>query len=331
MGHRGEDDTVYCLNADTGDEIWKYSYPCLLVDNLHEGGPAATPTVHDGRVYTNSKEGHLFCFDATKGDIVWQVKLQDLLGVKMPTWGFSCSPRVLGDLLIVEAGRTCALNRKTGELVWKTDAYDSGYGSPAILRRGEETFVVVLNNENLLVVNAADGKEIAKQDWETDFATSSTTPIVDGDTIFVSTGYNRGCARFRLTTDNKLERVYQNKNLSNHMANSVLYEGHLYGIDGNSHARRTCEVVCMDAADGKVKWKERGLGCGSLMIADGKLIILSDEGELVIAPASTEGFKPTAKARVIDGKCWTVPALSHGRAYCRNADGDLVCIDLRPT
>jgi outer membrane protein assembly factor BamB len=114
------------------------------------------------------------------------------------------------------------------------------------------------------------------------------------------------------------------------MANSVLYEGHLYGIDGNSHARRTCEVVCMDAANGKVKWKERGLGCGSLLIADGKLIVLSDEGELVTAPVSTEGFKPTAKARVIEGKCWTVPVLSHGRVYCRNAAGDLVCLDLRP-
>jgi outer membrane protein assembly factor BamB len=285
--------------------------------------------VHEGQVYTNSKEGHLYCFDAAKGDVVWSKNLQELLGVKMPTWGFSCSPRVLGDLLIVEAGRTCALNRKTGELVWKTDEHRPGYGTPAIMRRGDKDLVVVLNNDNLLVVDAADGKEIAKQPWETDYATSSTTPIVDGDTIFVSTGYNEGCALFRLKDDNSLERVYQNKHMSNHMANCVLYENHLYGIDGNSHARRTCEVVCMDAATGAVKWKERGLGCGSLMIAGGKLIVLSDEGELAIAPASSEEFKPTAKARVIEGKCWTVPVLSHGLVYCRNAEGDLVCIDLR--
>jgi outer membrane protein assembly factor BamB len=329
MGHRGGDDTIYCLDPNTGDEIWKYSYPCKLVDNLHEGGPAATPTVDDDRVYTVSKEGQLFCFDAAKDDVLWSVKLQDLLGVEMPAWGFSCSPRVLGELLIVEAGRTCALNRKTGKLVWKTDEYRPGYGSPAIMRRGDEDLVVVLNNDYLLVVNAADGKEIAKQKWETDFATSSTTPIIDGNTIFISTGYNEGCAQFRLNTDNTLERNYQNKNMSNHMANCVLYESYLYGIDGNSHARRTCELVCMDAVTGAVKWKERGLGCGSLMMADGKLIVLSDEGELVIAPASPDGFKPTAKARVIEGKCWTVPVLSHGRVYCRNADGDVVCVDLR--
>ncbi|MCC7085040.1 MAG: PQQ-binding-like beta-propeller repeat protein [Pirellulales bacterium] len=341
LGHRGDDDTVYCLDANTGEEIWKHSYPCKLVDNLHEGGPAATPTIHEGRVYTHSKEGHLFCFDAAQGAVLWSVKLQDLLGVEMPTWGFSCSPRVLGDSLLVEAGRTCALDRNTGELRWKTDKYEPGYGSPAILRRGEKLLVVVLNNEYLLIVDAADGKEVAKQAWETSFATSATTPIVDDDTIFISTGYNAGCVMFRLApaagslpekteAGLVLERVYQNKNMSNHMANCVLYDNYLYGIDGNSHNRRNCELVCLDAASGDVKWKHRGLGCGSLMIADDKLIVLGDDGELVIAPANSQAFQPTAKARAIEGKCWTVPVLSHGRVYCRNADGDLVCVDLRP-
>lgn len=329
MGHRDADDTVYCLDANTGNEIWKHSYPCALVDNLHEGGPAATPTVDDGRVYTLSKEGELFCLDAAKGDVLWSAKLQDLLGVEMPTWGFSCSPRVWNDLLIVEAGRTCAFNRKTGELAWKTEAFRPGYGSPAIMRHGDKDLAVVLNNDFLLFVQAEDGKEVAKQKWETLFATSSTTPVIDGDTVFVSTGYNQGCALFRLTADNQVERIYQNKVMSNHMANCVLWESFLYGIDGNSSSRRNCEVVCMDAVTGGVKWKHRGLGCGSLLIADGKLVVLGDEGDLVVARASPDEFKITAKAHVIDGKCWTVPVLSHGRLYCRNADGDVVCLDLR--
>lgn len=328
MGHVGDDDIVYCFNANTGEEIWRDSYPCALVDNLHEGGPAATPTVHDGRVYTVSKEGHLNCYEATSGNKLWSQELQKLLGVEMPTWGFSCSPRVVGELLIVEAGRTCALNRESGELAWKTEAYRPGYGSPALMRRGDEDLVVVLNNDYLMVVRLSDGTEVAKHKWETDYATTSITPIVVDDTIFISTGYNRGCIRMKLV-DDKLERMYQNKVMSNHMANCVLWEGHLYGFDGNSHNSRNVKLKCMDFETGKEKWSERGLGCGSLMMADGKLIALGDAGDLVIATASPEKFEPLAKAKVLEGRCWTVPVLSGGAIYCRNAAGDLVALEMR--
>src|SRR4029077_12763108 len=98
MGHRADDDTVYCLDAANGKELWSYSYRCALVDNLHEGGPGSTPTVDQGRVYTVSKEGHLYCFTADKGVIVWKHDLRTLLDVRMPEWGFSCSPLVLGDM-----------------------------------------------------------------------------------------------------------------------------------------------------------------------------------------------------------------------------------------
>jgi hypothetical protein len=114
------------------------------------------------------------------------------------------------------------------------------------------------------------------------------------------------------------------------MATSVLWEGNLYGFDGNSHNRSSVFLKCIDFATGKEKWKYRGFGCGTLMIADGKLIVLSDEGELIVAPASPDGFEPLAKAQVLEGRCWTVPVLSRGRIYCRNSMGDLVCVDVRP-
>jgi outer membrane protein assembly factor BamB len=321
-------DWVYCFDAESGKPLWTHSYDCALVDNLHEGGPAATPTVDGKHVYTVSKQGHLFCLDVASGEVVWKREFAADFGVEMPIWGYACSPLVHGNLLIVDAGPTAAYNKLTGELVWQTDTYLAGYGSPVPMKHQGKDLIVVLNNQVLHVVHAADGAPIAKTKWDTDYYTTSTTPIIHNDTIFISTGYNRGCALFKLT-GNKLENIYENKNMSNHMNNCVLIEGKLYGFNGNSHVARQVKLSCIDYQTGESHWEERGLGCGSLMAAAGKLILLSDSGELVIAQPSAKGFQPGSKVQILEGKCWTVPVLSHGRLYARNAAGDMVCVDLR--
>ncbi|MEX2188019.1 MAG: PQQ-binding-like beta-propeller repeat protein [Pirellulales bacterium] len=327
MGHDDGNDSVFAFDAESGKEIWTHRYECKLVNNLHEGGPAATPTVDGGRVYTCSKEGQVFALDAATGDVVWKAELQTLLDVKMPGWGFSGSPAIVGDMLVIDGGCVVALDKATGELKWKTEAFKPGYGSVTPFERDGETLLAVLNNEFLLVLRAKDGSEVARQEWITSFDTSACTPFVLGDTIFVSTGYGKGCGLFRLAGDT-LELVYENKKLRNHMNNSIFHEGHLYGFDGQSNQSRNCNLVCMDYQTGEVRWKEAGLGCGSLIVVDGKLVCLGDKGTLAVAPATPDGFKPMAKAEVLTGKCWTTLALSHGRIYCRNADGDLVCLDV---
>ncbi len=327
MGHRDGRDTVYCLNADTGEPLWQYSYDCELVDNLHDGGPGATPTVDGDRVYTLSREGHLFCFDAADGAIRWSKELQYELGVKMPQWGFTCSPLVLKEMLIVDAGRTVAFDKTSGERLWQTAKYRPGYGTPTAFEHSGEPLIAVLNNDDLLVVRAGDGSEVDRYAWETSFATNSTTPIVSGDTIFVSTGYNRGCSLVRLA-GGKLSAVYENGDMSNHFNNSVLWQGHLYGMDGNSHSSRNVKLVCMNFQTGAVAWSQRGFGCGSLLVADGKLLIFSDDGQLILAEATPEAYREIARAQVLDGLCWTVPVLTANRVYCRNAAGDLTCVEL---
>lgn len=327
MGHRDGRDVVYCLDAITGEEIWTHDYACELVDRLHEGGPGSTPTIDNGRVYTVSRQGHLFCLDAANGDVVWSGQLEKLTGVEYPEWGFTCSPLVLGDMLIIEAGRLIALNKNDGEKIWQTKIDRPGYGSPVAFKREGQQLLTVLNNDRLLIVRAMDGSEVASFDWETSFATSSTTPIVIDDKIFISTGYNRGCALLRLAGD-ELELIYENREMRNHMNNSVLWEGHLYGIDGNSHTSRLCQLVCLEVATGTRKWSEGGFGCGSLMIADGKLLVLSDGGTLAVAQATPDGYDEISRADLLDGRCWTVPVLLDGRVYCRDARGKLVCARL---
>lgn len=328
MGRDQNDDTIICLDANTGKEIWRDQYPCQLVNNLHEGGPASTPTVAEGRVYTLSKQGHVFCLNAADGEVHWKLELESTADVKMPEWGFAGSILIDSNLAIIEAGRLTALDIQTGNVVWKTDKYRAGYGSPVPFEFQNRHCIATLNNQYLMVVDSKDGSEVAKTKWETSFSTNAATPLIDKDSLFISTGYKRGCALFRLEED-RLNQVYENKNMRNHMAYCVLYKGYLYGIDGNTTDGRRCALKCIDHKTGEVQWSEAGFGCGTVTIADDNLIILSDQGELVIAAADHEKYKFLAKSKVLDGKCWTVPVLSGGKIYCRNAVGDLVCIDVR--
>ena len=328
MGHRDGKDSVYCLDAQSGDEKWSHSYDCVLNDNLHEGGPGATPTIDEARVYTLSKQGHLFCLHAATGDVIWRKMVPDVTGVAMPEWGFTSSPYVHDNLVLVDGGRLVAFDKASGERRWQTDKYRPGYGTPVVFQHKDQVLAAVLNNDGFLSVRADTGEKVAFFPWKTDFATNSTTPIVVGDNVFISTGYQRGCALLK-HGDGGLEVIYANKGMSNHFNNSVLWEDHVYGISGNSHSSRNCKLVCMELATGKIKWSQRGFGCGSLLLANGKLIVLSDSGDLVIATATPTEFAETSRTSVLEGRCWTVPVLVGGRIYCRNAAGDIVCLDVR--
>jgi len=138
--------------------------------------------------------------------------------------------------------------------------------------------------------------------------------------VFVSSGYNRGATLVKVE-GNKTSTVWEDKNMRNHFNSCLLWKGHLYGIDED-------QLRCLVFDTGEVKWTEKSVGKGSLLIADGKLIVLSDKGELMVADPSPEGFKPISRAQVLSGKCWTTPVLSNGRIYCRNAAGDVVCLDV---
>lgn len=327
MGHRNGEETVWCLNANNGNIVWSYNYPGKLLPNLHEGGPGTTPTVHDGRLYTLGKVGQLFCFNAETGDVLWQKELQSELDVPLPEWGFSSSPVIHKEMVIFEAGRVVAFHRITGKKIWQTDKHVAGYGSAAVFNQKGKVLLATLDCDGLRVLNAADGNELAFQGWKSPFQTNSTTPIVQGDKIFISTGYQIGCGLFQFDGDS-LTKIYSNRGMRNHFNNSILYKGNLYGFDGNSNLGRIVRLTCMDFATGELKWQQRGFGCGSLMIADGKLVILGEDGMLALAKATPEKFEELGRSEFLEGRCWTVPVLVGKKIYGRNAAGKLVCVDV---
>ena len=332
MGHDDGMETVWCLNENTGKELWSHQYPAELNPNLYEGGPGATPTVHGDSVYTLSIDGRLLCLHRVTGAVLWQRNLQEDLDVEMHEWGFNGSPCILGDHLLFEAGRLAAYNKTTGELIWRSEEHRAGYGSVRAFRHHGRTLLASLDNDGLRISRASNGSLVALQEWRSPFGTNSTTPVVVDDMVYISSGYNVGCGLFQLTADGsadpQLQQVYTSKRMRNHFNNSILYEGHLYGMDGNSNLGRVVTLTCMNFRTGEVSWKKRGLGCGSLMIADGKLIILSEEGQLVVANASPDGYQELARTNFLSGRCWTVPLLLNGHVIGRNADGHVVRAEL---
>ena len=326
---RGNEETFTCVDAATGKKIWSDTYPAALVDYLHEGGPCASPTVDGKRVYGYSKSGRLACYNVADGEKYWTADLMAKAGLpKPPEWGFAGSPLILGNRVIVEATFTCALDKATGKEIWRSKKYKPAYGSPIAFQYKNKIYLATLKTDGLVILDAQTGKTVAFQDWRTSFRTNSTTPIIIGNKIFISTGYQRGCALFEFT-GNGLKQIYTNKNLSNHMNNSVVLGDFVYGFDGNTHGRVPKQIVCMRLADGAVQWRKEGYLCGSLMAVQNQLLILGEKGKLALGPASPKGFTPTAEAQILQGRCWTVPVLSNGRIYARNAVGTLVCVDAR--
>ena len=212
---------------------------------------------------------------------------------------------------------------------WKSQTYRAAYGSPTSFSSGKANLIAVLKTDGLVILDALNGQTLAFERWETSYRTNSTTPIVREDKIFISTGYKRGCALFRWE-NGKLNKIYENRNLSTHMNNAIPVGDFLYSFDGNVHMAGPKDLVCLRFSTGEVQWrfKDAGLMVGSLIVAGERIIALGQIGELAIAPVDPKKFAPLAREQVIGGRCRTPPVLANEMLYLRNSRGDLVCLDL---
>lgn len=321
MGNTKDSDITSCLDAQTGEVLWRHSYPAALDPNSFEGGPCATPAVADGRVFTFSRKGDLFCLDAAKGTVIWARHLNRELGLEIPRWGCASSALVTGNLVVQNMGSAgVALDARTGKVVWTSGKTSGAYATPVPVKIGADPCLAIFSRQSLIVVKTASGQEVFSFPWKTDYDVNAADPIIDGNKIFISSGYNRGAALLELdgTTPRK---VWENKNMRNHFNTSVFWKGYIYGPDDSG-------LRCIAVDSGEVKWTDKEFRKGSLMIAGGKLVGLSERGELIIAEPTPDAFKPISRAKVLTGKCWTAPVLSNGHIYCRNAVGDVVCVDV---
>ena len=345
MFSKGNDEFIICLNAMDGQEIWRFRSD----KNYHEGqggnGPRATPTIDGNLLFTISAHGKLYALNAENGEKVWSHDLQRKFGSKMPRWGFSTSPLVDGELLLVEAGgkgekSIVAFNKSSGDVIWSSHKDKLGYSSPIAITVKGVRQIICFTGTKLVSVSPTDGKIYWEYAWKTGYDVNAATPVfIPPDKVFISSGYDKGAAvlqmRVFISHDDdraaveqirenqgtiRIEEIWKNRKMKNQFSSSVLHENYLYGFDNSI-------LKCIEADTGEEQWKTRGFGKGTVILADGHLIILSDKGKLGLAEATPAGYIEKASAKVLNGLCWTAPTLANGKLYVRNEE-EIACLDM---
>lgn len=326
LGNRRGVDTLYCFDSESGNEIWNFSYRCDLFDREHDGGPACAPTLADGRVFVLSREADLYCLEASTGEPIWSTKLSKALGVYPPFYGFTSSPLVEGETVIVDVGVIACFRADSGDSIWKTEDFGGGNSTPTPFECNGTRYGAFFNSYGLVALNLETKDELFRHRWETKFNTNIVSPIFRENKIFVSSGYEKGCALLDIGSGKEPNILYENKNMRNQFHSCVYHEGFLYGFDGDY---RKNGLRCLNWDTGEVVWTENSFQDGSLLLVDGKLLILTGKGEAILARPSPDGLDEISRAHLLGGKCWTAPTLSNGRLYVRNSKGTVACFDLR--
>jgi outer membrane protein assembly factor BamB len=314
-------DFAAAYDAATGRQLWRVVLGRKFT-NGQGNGPRSTPTVDGDTVYVLTATGRLAALNAADGKKVWEHDLRAEFDAEPPTWGISTSPLIEGNLLLVDVGGSrgrslVAFDKKTGKTVWTAQSELAGYSAPIAITVGGVRQVIFFTGRALLSVSPRDGRLFWRIPWQTDWDVNAATPIfVPPDKLYVSSGYNTGAALFRIKAAAGrvgAEEVWRSRRMKNQFSSSVLHNGHIYGFDNSV-------LKCIVAATGEEKWKESGFGHGSLILADGHLIVLSERGKLFLVEATPAGYREKGSGQVLSGKCWTAPALADGRLYLRNEE-----------
>ncbi|MCY3872201.1 MAG: PQQ-binding-like beta-propeller repeat protein [Gemmatimonadetes bacterium] len=328
MFSAGEDEFAVCLDEETGEEIWRFRTGAKYYERQGGNGPRSQPTVDGDRVFVLSAEGWLYALNAKDGKKLWLVDLYDGLGSRVPKFGFSTSPLVEGDLLLLEVGTRqgtfIALNKTNGAVKWASQNDIVSYSSPIAVDIAGIRQVVFISGEAAVGLSPTDGSLFWRFPWYTSYDLNVATPIlVPPDRIFISSGYDHGAALLQISREGdglSVKKVWESRGMKNHFGTSLLIGDYIYGFDN-------AILKCIEAETGKEQWKHRGYGKGTLIYADGQLIILSDKGKLALADASPTEFREKARAQVLSGKCWTPPTLANGKIFVRDMHR-IVCMNV---
>lgn len=332
--HReGDDGVLDCLSTADGKRQWRYRSPTDYRDQFgFDEGPRATPAVADGRVFALGADGQLTAVDLTTGQKLWGRDLHADYQVPQGYFGAACSPLVEGKLLILNLGGrgagVVAFDAASGKEVWKATDDAASYSSPVAATVNGTRSVFVFTREGLVVLDPATGAVRCRERWRSrsQASVNAATPLVIGDRVFVSASYGTGAALWRVKADG-LEAVWKgDTSLSSHYTTAVVRDGYLFGSHGRQES--AASLRCVEWATGKLRWEQAGFGCATLTAVDGRLLALTEHGELVAFAASPEAYREQARAKVLDEPCRAAIALADGQVYARDGK-KLVCLDLR--
>jgi outer membrane protein assembly factor BamB len=328
---RRAQEVVTAYDVATGRELWAIGWNGEFKEWMGGDGPRATPSWADGRVYALGALGELRCLDERTGAVVWRVNILDDNAASNLPWGMAASPLVVDDLVVVlpggPAGRSIvAYDRATGKRRWSALNDKAAYSAPMLVTIGGVRQILVLAANRLVSITPEAGELLWEYPWPAPNDINASQPVVlsPGNRVLLSSGYGHGAALIEVTASDgrfATRLLWENTRLKNRFSSSVEHDGFIYGLDENI-------LTCLDAATGDVKWKAGRYGHGQFILASGHLVLLTEEGELVLVRATPERHDEVARFPVLEGKTWNHPAIDDGRLLVRNL-AEMAAFDLR--
>jgi outer membrane protein assembly factor BamB len=329
---RRDQEVVTAYDIETGRELWAHGWEALFRETMGGDGPRATPTWDDGRLFALGATGELHSLDAATGELRWRTNILNDAGATNLTWAMAASPLVVDGMVVVLPGgengqSVVAYDADTGDLVWTALDDPQGYTAPMLLELAGVRQILVVTATRAVGLTVENGTLL----WEYPWVTSSGPPnismpvAIDGDRLFLSAGYGHGGALIEVTDSGgslSAQEHWRTNRMKNRFSTSVLYEGHLYGLDESI-------LACLDAETGELAWKGGRYGHGQLLLANGHLVVLTERGDVVLVRATPDGHEELARFEALSGKTWNNPAIVDGRLFVRNAT-EMAAFDIGP-
>ncbi|HSE21652.1 MAG TPA: PQQ-binding-like beta-propeller repeat protein [Pyrinomonadaceae bacterium] len=318
MGLRGDREFIVAFDVATGKELWATQHGGAYRNDRGDG-PRGTPTVDGDRLYALGGNGDLSCLDARTGKVFWSKNVLKEFGGSNTRWGISESPLVIGDKVLVNAGgpnaSIVALKKSDGSVIWKSQSDEAGYSSAIPLNVNGSTQVVFFTGARALGLDLKDGKLLWDYARPSNDVANVATPIARANRIFISSDYGTGGGVVEIKADNKAQEIYFTKDMRNHHSSSVLVGDYLYGFS-------SAILTAMKFDTGEIAWRDRSVGKGSLVYADGRLYCFSENGVVGLVEASPAGYKEVGRFRIPQDSLptWTHPVVSGGRLFLRDQD-----------
>ena len=323
---RSQEEVVAALDAATGATIWEHRYPSSTsgIDFSQGAGPHATPLITADRVFAAGSRKELFALDRANGQMVWSHDLIKEFGAPGPDRGYSCSPLLYNGTIVVSVGgpgqTLAAFNEKTGALVWKAGDFKTSPSSPIVIDLDGQKQLLYFGGDEIVGVDPSNGRTLWTYPHKTNWGLNISTPIWSAadHLLFVSSAYGTGSRAIELhqaggrTTPT--EKWFSGR-MRIHIGTAVRVGNYVYGSSGDFGP---AFITAIDVGSGKIAWQDRSFSRAQLLYADGKLVILDEDGNLGLATVTPEGLQVLAKAPVLDNLAWTPPTLVGTRLFARD-------------
>lgn len=324
VDHKDKNDVVRCFDLTKGEETWKFAYPNPSGKNY--GWSRSTPAIDGGKVYVMSDQAQVYCVDEKTGEKVWATDLAKEVGAKPPQWKFAGSPVIDGNsVLVAAAGKNAAvaaLDKSTGKVQWSGGPSTSGgYSTPVVATIDGKKQIVVFAGTALVGLDEK-GQTLWQFPWQTQYDVNAATPIVIGDSIFISSGYGHGCALVEVKGD-KATKAWENNQMQCHFSTPICYKGNIYGATDSG------EFICLDPKTGKSLWRQKGFEKGAAVGIDGVAIAMNGGGgDVVMIELSPDGYKELGRLKPLGGQSWTAPIVADGKLIVRNTKA-MACLEIK--